>query len=197
MADASQDGKVTVLLHAWAQGDEEAGNKLFPLIYGQLRQISEVQLRRHPAQVTIRPTEILHEAYIRLADQKVADWKSRAHFFALGATVIRRVLLDHARYRLAERRDRRAEVELGPEHDRPLMSSERADEVVQLHESLTALAAVDPRRAQVVELRYFGGLDVTETAEVMGTSTATVKRDWALARAWLRRHMENTGDDGL
>lgn len=195
MAEPTGDSEVTVLLQAWARGDEDAGNQLFPLIYRELRQISEIQLRRNPAQVTIRATEVLHEAYIRMADQKVADWKSRAHFFALGATVIRRVLLDHARYRLAGRRDRRVEVEFGPEHDPPLMSSERADEVVQLHEALTELAAVDPRRAQVVELRYFGGLAVTETAAVMGTSAATVKRDWALARAWLRRHMSNAGDN--
>ncbi len=132
---------------------------------------------------------MLHEAYIRLADQNVTDWQSRAHFFALAATVVRRILLDHARYRLAARRDRRAEVALEPEHDAPAMSVERAEEVMQLHDALNVLADLDARRARVVELRYFGGLDVTETAAVMNTSTATVKRDWALARAWLRRRI--------
>lgn len=196
MAAPSDAGQITVLLQAWSRGEKHAGDQLFPLIYQELRRISDNQLRRSAAQVTLHPTEILHEAYIRLADQNVSDWKNRTHFFAFASTVVRRVLLDHARYRLAGRRDRRAEVELTPNHDQPLMTLERADEVVQLHEALSALAEIDARRAQVVELRYFGGLGVVETAAVLGTSAATVKRDWTLARAWLRRRMSGTDEGG-
>jgi RNA polymerase sigma-70 factor (ECF subfamily) len=178
--------QVTVLLRAWAGGDTAAGDQLFPLIYRELRRISEVQLRRSARPVTLDPTEVLHEAYLRLADQKVSDWRNRAHFFALAATVVRRILLDHARHRLAARRDRRVEVALETHHHRHLMSEARADELLQLDEALSTLFSLDSRRARVVELRYFGGLSVEETAEVLGVGTATVKRDWALARAWLR-----------
>ncbi len=183
--------QVTVLLRAWADGDESVGDQLFPLIYRELRQISENQLRRSGPAMTLGPTEVLHEAYLRLADQKSSDWRNRAHFFALAATVVRRVLLDHARHRLAARRDRRREVKLEPEHHGHLMSEDRADELLQLDEALSALASVDGRRARVVELRYFGGLTVEETADVLGVGTATVKRDWALARAWLRARIQD------
>ncbi len=182
--------QVTVLLRAWAEGDAGAGEQLFPLIYRELRRISEVQLRRSARPVTLDPTEVLHEAYLRLSDQKVSDWRNRAHFFALAATVVRRVLLDHARHRLAARRDRRVEVSLETDHHRHLMSEDRADELIQLDEALSALSDMDLRRARVVELRYFGGLSVEETAEVLGVGTATVKRDWALARAWLRTRIQ-------
>lgn len=182
--------QVTVLLRAWADGDRNAGDRLFPIIYRELRQISQAQLARSSAPVTLQATEVLHEAYLRLADQHSPDWKDRAHFFALAATVVRRVLLDHARYRLAERRDRRAEVPLEPDHGRSGMTHERADELIQLEDALNALAEVEPRPSRVVELRYFAGLDVKETAEVLDVSPATVKRDWVFARAWLRRHMD-------
>jgi RNA polymerase sigma-70 factor, ECF subfamily len=161
------------------------------LIYRELRQISELHLRRTGQALTLDPTEVLHEAYLRLADQRISDWRNRAHFFALAATMVRRVLLDHARHRLAARRDRRKEVALVTDHHRHPMSEERADELLQLDDALSALAAVDSRRSRVVELRYFGGLSVEETAEVLGVATATVKRDWALARAWLRTRMQD------
>jgi len=182
--------QVTILLRAWADGDASAGDQLFPLVYRELRRISENQLRRSTGPVTLEPTEVLHEAYLRLADQRVSDWRNRAHFFALAATVVRRVLLDHARHRLAARRDRRVEVPLETDHNRLFMTETRADELIQLDEALSTLATLDLRRARVVELRYFGGLSVEETAEVMGVGTATVKRDWALARAWLRTRIQ-------
>lgn len=190
MSRLPDQDQVTVLLRAWADGDRSAGDRLFPIIYRELRQISQAQLARSSAPVTLQATEVLHEAYLRLADQHSADWKDRAHFFALAATVVRRVLLDHARYRLAERRDRRAEVSLEPDHGRSRMTRERADELIQLEDALNALAEVEPRPSRVVELRYFAGLDVKETAEVLDLSPATVKRDWTFARAWLRRHMD-------
>ncbi len=177
---------VTELLRSWSEGDEAAGEELFPMVYGELRRISEVQIRKSSTPVTMQATEILHEAYLRLANQHERDWRSRSQFFALAATVVRRVLLDHARHRLALRRDRRSEVDLEPHHEAYLMTEARADELVQIHEALDLLATLDARRARVVELRYFGGLSVEETAEVLGVSAPTVKRDWAVARAWLR-----------
>lgn len=189
MADVDDHRQVTRLLQAWAGGDRDAGDRLFPLIYQELRAISERQLRRSSAQITLQPTDVLHEAYLRLADQRAVSWRDRTHFFALGAIVIRRVLLDHARYRLAARRDRREEVDLHPDHEPFAMTEARADEVLRLDEALEELAALDPRRARVVELRFFGGLNVDETAAAMNISAPTVKRDWAFARAWLRRRI--------
>ncbi len=185
MANEPDRGEVTVLLQAWSGGDREAGERLFPLIYRELHRITSIQLGKSPAQITLQATEVLHEAYIRLADQDRSDWKNRAHFYALAATVVRRVLLDHARFRLADRRDRRVEVSIDAEDARGLMSRERADELLRLNDALTALSELDARRARVVELRYFAGLEVKETAEVLQVSPATVKRDWAFARAWL------------
>ncbi len=181
---------VTGLLHAWADGDIAAGDRLFPLVYAELHRISEGQLRRQGAPVTLQATEVIHEAYLRLADQNRTDWRNRAHFFALAATMMRRVLCDHARRRLAQRRDRRREVPLDGVPEPVLMSETEADEIVRLDEALCELAREDARRAQVVELRWFAGMGVEETAEVMELSPATVKRDWTLARAWLRTRVE-------
>ena len=188
--------EVTMLLRAWSEGDQEAADRLFSLVYPELREISNRQAARRGAPVTLQATEILHEAWLRLADQELDRWENRSHFFGLAATMVRRVLLDHARYRLAARRDRRQEVELGPDTEPHAMALERAEELIQLNGALAELESVDPRRARVVELRYFGGLDVNETAEIMGISTATVKRDWRLARAWLRKRMEGGGSVG-
>lgn len=189
MANQPGRGDVTVLLRSWSEGDQEAGERLFPLIYRELHRIASIQLVKSSAQITLQPTEVLHEAYLRLADQDQSDWKNRAHFYALAATVVRRVLLDHARFRLAGRRDRRVEVELDSDEVRGLMSRERADELLRLNEALTALSELDARRVRVVELRYFAGLEVSEVAEVLQVSPATVKRDWAFARAWLLRRL--------
>jgi len=179
-----------MLLRAWSEGDPGAADRLFSLVYPELREISNRQAARRGAPVTLQATEILHEAWLRLAGQEVDRWENRSHFFGLAATMVRRVLLDHARYRLAARRDRRQEVDLEVEGAPHVMALERAEELIQLNTALAELEALDPRRSRVVELRYFGGLDVAETAEVMGISTATVKRDWRLARAWLRQQME-------
>ncbi len=193
MTMSDDAGDVTVLLQAWSDGDRVAGDRLFAIIYGELRQLAGVQLRRSSVPITIQATEVIHEAYFRLARQHTTDWKNRAHFYAIAATVMRRILLDYARLRLAGRRDRRQEAPLdaalGVSIDREVMSFERADELLQIDEALEELAAEDPRRARVVELRYFAGLGIAEVARLLDISEPTVKRDWALARAWLRTRL--------
>ncbi|HRP07259.1 MAG TPA: ECF-type sigma factor [Gemmatimonadales bacterium] len=184
---------VTVLLKAWSDGDRAAGDRLFGIVYGELRRLARVQIRRASVPVTIQATEVIHEAYIRLAKQDATDWKNRAHFYAIAATVIRRVLLDYARNRLAGRRDRRQEVGLDNTPEAEMMTLDRADELIQLDAALDELGRTDARRARVVELRYFAGLGVADIATVIQVSEPTVKRDWAFARAWLRRRLSETG----
>ena len=193
----NEPGEVTVLLQAWSDGDRAAGDRLFGIIYGELRRLARVQIHRSAMPVTIQATEVIHEAYFRLAAQDATDWKNRAHFYAMAATVIRRVLLDYARHRLAGRRDRRQEVELDEALGQEVMTRDRADELMQLTTALDELGADDPRRARVVELRYFAGLNITEVAEVLKVSEPTVKRDWALSRAWLRNRLTATVLDGV
>lgn len=182
-------GEVTVLLQAWSAGDRAAGERLFSIVYGELRRLAAGQIRRSAVPITIQATEVIHEAYFRLASQDRTNWKSRAHFYAMAATVIRRVLLDYARHRLADRRDRRQEVPIDSAPEQEAMSIERADELVQLDAALMELSADDPRRARVVELRYFAGLGISDIAEVLQVSEPTVKRDWAVTRAWLRTRL--------
>jgi RNA polymerase sigma factor (TIGR02999 family) len=189
-------GEVTVLLQAWSDGDSTAGDRLFDIVYGELRHVARAQIHRSSVPVTIQATEVIHEAYFRLAKQDATDWKNRAHFYGIAATVIRRVLLDYARHRLAERRDRRQEVALDGAGDQTAMTFERADHLVQLDEALAELSTQDPRRARVVELRYFAGLGITEIAEVLKVSEPTVKRDWAFTRAWLRTRLTDSELDG-
>lgn len=186
MSLPADSGEVTILLQAWSEGDRAAGDQLFAVIYGELRRLVRGQIHRSSVPVTIQATEVIHEAYLRLAKQDSTDWKNRAHFFAMAATVIRRVLLDYARGRLAARRDRRRELPLEAALEHEAMSVERADGLIQLDAALDALRTGDPRRARVVELRYFAGLEVKEIAEVLQVSEPTVKRDWAFSRAWLR-----------
>ncbi len=193
MTPTDEAGEVTILLQAWSEGDRAAGDRLFAIVYGELRRLAASQIRRSAVPVTIQATEVIHEAYFRLAQQDRTDWKSRAHFYAMAATVIRRVLLDYARHRLAERRDRRQEVPLDNSPEPVAMSLERADELVQLDAALHELSALDPRRARVVELRYFAGLGVADIAEVLRISEPTVKRDWAVARAWLKARLLRSG----
>ncbi len=179
---------VTELINDWAAGDSQAGQKLLPLIYDELKKISSAQLRRMDGPITLQATELINEAYIRLNDQRIGEWQNRAHFFAMAATVIRRVLLDHARYRLAARRSRRADTPI--EQAPVLMSEQRAEEITQLDEALTRLAEVRERQANVVVLRYFGGLSIKETGMVMDIAPATVKRDWVEAKAWLYSQLQ-------
>ncbi len=188
--------EVTLLLQAWSAGDRGAGDRLFGIIYGELRRLARGQIHRSNVPITIQATDVIHEAYLRLAKQDATDWKNRAHFYAIAATVIRRVLLDYARHRLADRRDRRQELPLEAAQNQETMTLERADELIQLDTALEQLREQDTRRARVVELRYFAGLEIAEIAEVLQVSQPTVKRDWAFSRAWLRTRLEGNGLDG-
>ncbi len=178
-------GSVTGLLIAWRGGDADALQKLIPLVYSELRRLARIHLRRERAGHTLQPTAVIHEAYLRLVDCKV-DWQDRAHFFAVAAQTMRRILVDHARSREAMKR--------GGGNQRSLLvtatvTEPRGIDMLDLDKALTKLAVRDPDRVRVVELRYFGGLTIAETAEALGQSAATVKRDWDFARAFLHREL--------
>jgi RNA polymerase sigma factor (TIGR02999 family) len=182
---------VTRLLGQWGAGDPEVPELLMPLVYDRLRGLARRQLSRERNGHTLSPTALVHEAYLRLAGHHRIHWQDRGHFLALAATTMRRVLVSHARGRLAEKRGGgRAAASLEEVREPPV---EQAEELVALDDALEALAAFDPRQARVVELRYFGGLTVEETAAALGVSLATVKLDWSLARAWLRRELTEGG----
>jgi RNA polymerase sigma factor (TIGR02999 family) len=172
---------VTALLRAWSSGDVAARDELLPLIYQELRRRAAAQLRHERRGHTLQPTALVHEAYLRLVDQDVA-WKSRAHFFSLASEMMRRVLVDHARGRKADKRAGGTRVELD---EAVAISEERDVDLVRLDQALVELSALDPRHGRIVELRFFGGLTLEETAEVLDISPATVKREWNLARTWL------------
>jgi RNA polymerase sigma factor (TIGR02999 family) len=175
--------ETTQLLHAWAGGDQRALEQLTPRIYNELRRIAGHCMRNEREGQTIQTTALVHEAWLRLVDIANVQWEHRAHFFAISATVMRRILLDRARRRSAARRGGQNPVVNLDEI--PDVSSGRARELIALDDALNALATVDGRKAKVIELRFFGGLTVEETAEVLKVSPDTVMRDWRLARAWL------------
>lgn len=187
MATLSADN-LTELLIEWREGDKTALDKLTPLVYDELRRIAHRYARRERNGHTLQTTALVNEAYLRLAGTKNIEWQNRAHFFAVTAQVMRNVLIDHARRRLYAKRGGQAQQV--PIDDVPLeMSEQRADELVVLDEALSDLANLDPRKARVVELRYFGGLSLEETAEVLGISLMTVRRDWRAAKAWLYKEV--------
>lgn len=186
--EAPEKGEVTRLLIAWNAGDREAVERLMPLVYAELRRIAERQFRRERAGHTLQPTAVVHEAYFRLVDQTRVTWKNRGHFFAIAAQAMRRILIDHARAREADKRGGREErvtLDLG------IASPEPADDVnlLALDEALVRLKALDEPQARIVELRFFGGLSIDETAEAMETSPSSVKREFRSARAWLFREL--------
>ncbi|HYL72846.1 MAG TPA: sigma-70 family RNA polymerase sigma factor [Bryobacteraceae bacterium] len=175
-------GEITQLLARVRTGDQQANAQLAPLIYDELRRLAAYYIRGERPDHTLQATALVHEAYIKLVGQDI-DWQSRAHFFAVAAQVMRRVLVDYAR---AAKADKRA----GKLHRIPLESAlvyaeEQSGELIALDEALERLGQWDPRQSRIVELRFFAGLSVEETAEVLGISTRTVKRDWSMARAWL------------
>ena len=180
--------EITNLLVAWGKGDAGAEAKLLPAIYEELHRQASRAMRRENVGHTLQATALVHEAYMRLVDQDRVEWKNRAHFFGIAAQLMRRILVDHARGHLAEKRGGGViHVTLS---DAP-NATDRADEldVLALNDALERLAALDPQQARVVELRYFGGMNIEETAEALDISPATVKREWAMARAWLRREL--------
>ena len=174
---------VTKLLRAWAHGDEAAGERLFPILYSELRRQAARYMRRERHGHTLQPSGLVNEAYLRLAGSPDLDWHDRAHFFAIAARVMRQVLVDHARRRRAVKREGcHVALEDADAAAAPL-------ELLDLESALKELVALDPRLARVVELRFFGGLDVEETADVLGLSPRTVKREWQTARAWLQHRL--------
>lgn len=175
--------ETTQLLRAWADGDSQALHKLTPRVYTELRRIASRFIRNEQPGRTIQTTALVHEAYLKLIDVDNVSWQHRAHFFAVAAQIMRRILLDRARRRIASKRGGAA-LHLRVD-DGIAIGTERAREIIQLDDALNALTAIDPRKAQVIELRFFAGLSVEETAEVLKVSPDTVLRDWRLARAWL------------
>lgn len=190
-AAVPEQGEVTALLLRWQHGDAAAFDQLLPLVYAELRSMAARQLRRERSGHTLQPTAVVHEAYMRLVDQRRVSWQNRAQFFGVAARLMRRVLVDHARARQAVKRG-------GLETRVPLQDFDASVEppavdLVDLDDALTRLAGLDAEQARVVELRFFGGLTVEETAEVVGSSPATVKRDWRSAKAWLFRELGGAG----
>jgi RNA polymerase sigma factor (TIGR02999 family) len=178
---------VTELLLAWSEGDRQALDRLVPMVYAELRRQARTQLARERGSHTLQPTALVHEAFLRLVDQRRVHWQNRAQFFGVSAQLMRRILVDHARARGAAKRggdsvcvalDEGIEATASPETD-----------VLFLHRALERLSSLDERQARVVELRYFGGLSVEEAAVVLDLSAITVKRDWAMAKAWLYREL--------
>jgi RNA polymerase sigma factor (TIGR02999 family) len=182
-----QPSEVTRLLRAWREGDDRAQEKLFTLVYAELRRLARGQLQHERKDHTLQPTALAHEAYLRLVDQDGSSWENRAQFIALAATAMRRILINYAKRRHAEKRGgRRRRVTL---FEAASAFEERAEDLLALDESLRRLALFDPEKARIVELRFFGGLSVEETAELVGVSPRTVERGWRLAKAWLRKEM--------
>jgi RNA polymerase sigma factor (TIGR02999 family) len=189
MTGRSED--VTSLLVASSKGDQEALNQLLPLVYDELRRLADRYLHRERADHTLQATALVHEAYLRLIDQRVS-WANRAHFFGVAAEMMRRILIDHARSRQAVKRGC-AGIKLSLD-DVLEITDERAADLIALDEALKALAEFDAQKARIVELRFFGGLSIEETASVLGLGTATITRQWRLAKAWL--YHELSKDDG-
>ncbi len=182
-----QTSETTALLRAWAGGDRGALERLTPRVYRSLRRIAGHQMRNERTAHSLQPTALVHEAYLELIDIKNVDWQHRAHFFAVSSQIMRRILLDRARRRLAAKRGGAAErVDIA---DLPEFGTGRARELVALDDALNALAEIDARKARVIELRFFGGLSVEETAAVLAVSPETVMRDWKFARAWLQSEL--------
>ena len=181
--------EVSQLLRAWGNGEKAAADKLMPLVYEELRRIARRQMRRQRAGHTLQTTALIHEAYLRLVRESDVHWQNRAHFFGVAAKAMRHILVDYARSRQAAKRGGAAEHVLLDEA--AVVSAEPA-ELIALDDALQSLAALDQRKSQVVEFKYFGGLTVKEIAEVLQVSPETVARDWRLARVWLLRELSKT-----
>jgi RNA polymerase sigma factor (TIGR02999 family) len=182
--------EITGLLLDWGKGDKAALDRVIPLVYQELRRLAHRQMRRERAGDTLQTTALINEAYLRLVDYTRVRPRDRAHFFAIAAQAMRRILIERARSRRSSKRGSGAQrVSLD---ERAEVSDQRAADLVALDEALTNLAVIDPRKAQTVELRYFGGMTIEETAEVLEVSTPTVERDWHMAKIWLHREISKT-----
>ena len=183
--------EITQMLIELTDGNKDVVNQILPHIYDELRRLAGSYLRRERSDHTLQPTALVHEAYMKLIDQKQVQWQNRAHFFGIAAQVMRRILMDHARKHKADKRGGDAE-KLPLEEEILIVSHDRSAELVALDDALETLAKLDEQKARIVELRYFGGLSIEETAEVMGVSVPTINRQWRMAKAWL--YSEVAGD---
>ena len=192
---SEDSGEVTKLLVRWSQGDHSALEQLTPIIYGDLLRVARVRLRREPADCTLEPNALVHEAYLRLADQKQLRAENRMHFYAIAANTMRRVLIEHARRRTALKRGGGIRITLHTGMD---VAEDRAPDLVVLDEALSKLSEIDARKSQAIELKFFGGLSTEEIGQVLGISVATVGRELRLGQAWIRReisrHTSNAQD---
>jgi RNA polymerase sigma factor (TIGR02999 family) len=185
--NAPESEPITELLVAWGHGDSAARDRLVPLVYRELRRRAAGYLRQERADHTLQPTALVHEVYLRLVDQDRAQWKNRSQFFGLAANMMRRILVDHAREHKAQKRGRGLKVSL---EGVDVAAGQQEVDLVALDAALEELSALDPRQGQIVELRYFGGLSIEETAHALDLSPATIKREWTMARAWLHARLE-------
>ena len=181
---------VTQLLVAWSNGDEAARDQLIPLVYEELHRLAHQYMNRERPGHTLQTSALVNEAFVRLVDQHDVHWQNRSHFFGIAAQMMRRVLVDYARSRQVEKRGGNA-VQVTLNEDL-IVSNERTAEVVALDDALKTLATLDPRKCQIVELRFFAGLSIDEAAQVLGISPGTVMRDWTLAKAWLRKEIKSS-----
>ena len=187
MGGSDQTG-ITQLLIAWGDGEREALDQLVPLVYDDLRRLAAGYMGRETPGHALQPTALVHEAYLRLIDQSRVNWQNRAHFFGVAAQIMRRLLVDHARKHNAEKRGQDFQkLSLDENIDRAV---ERSAELIALDDALKTLATFDEQKARMVELRYFGGLSIEETADVLGVTPTTIKRHWRLAKAWLHGEMQ-------
>ena len=190
MANPSAE-EITGLLLAWGNGDKTAFDRLIPLVHSELRRLAHRQMRRERSGATLQTTALVNEAYLRLIDYERTAPRDRAHFFAIAAQAMRRILVDRARMRRSAKRTSGEKV---PLDDAAATPNDRAADLIALDDALTTLSAIDPRKSQVVELKYFGGLTIQETADVLGISTPTVEREWQMAKIWLFRQISNRGE---
>ncbi len=188
---SSPSHEVTELLRVWSEGDQSALDKLMPLVYDELRRLAHQYMRREKRGHTLQTSALVNEAYLRLVDQSKIEWESRAHFFGIAARLMRQVLVDQARRRnFAKRGGGAIRVSL---NEAAPVAQEQSANVVALDDALKSLEQIDPRQGEIVELRFFGGLSIEETADVLKVSPGTVMRDWTFARAWLRNEMSGDG----
>ncbi len=187
-------GDISALLRAWSDGDRGALDRLTPLIYDELRRLARRYLKRERSGHSLQTTALVNEAYMRLVDYERMRWQNRAHFFAVSAQLMRRILVEHARRHNLKRGAGVQHVSL---EEAAVVGGGQDTDLVMLDDAMNALARIDPRKVEVVEMRFFGGLSVEETAEVLKVSPVTVKRDWRAARAWLYRELTGGTTDGL
>jgi RNA polymerase sigma-70 factor (ECF subfamily) len=190
-AGSSPQQEVTNLLVEWKQGNKAAMDLLTPLVYNELRRLAERYLRNERSAATLQPTALVHEAYLRLVAQSMPDWESRAHFFGVAANLMRQILVDHARKHRSAKRG--GGVEKMSIDEIVGLGAEKPGDIIALDDALQALQEIDERKAKVIELRFFGGLSVDETAVALGVSPATIGREQRLAEAWLHRELSNEG----